>query len=274
MKKKSFPVSYFADSCSFKKMFLGRRDLNAIQMIFVSIFLVFLMLNPVVYHSKNVPEYDLNEFLPDLTKTVEKIPLADLQKIKVENHQLVQPQEPIKEDLLIVNPSEKEQNTMKNGIMFTKKTIEIKLKDDTDLTIAYPKSINGSDFNSNQDFLTMINKEWNNQNSVYRYFSMIILVSLLVVVTVLFLVFGASFFIWLTKKNQISTIKTYKESVNVVLNAMFIPTLLATIVGFISYDITVMLMIQSLGLGLVMLLIFVKTKFNDGYALDGKLSIN
>ncbi|MGO2083106.1 hypothetical protein [Vagococcus sp.] len=113
-----------------------------------------------------------------------------------------------------------------------------------------------------------MNDEWNNQNAIYRRLSSILLLTLLISISFTFFVFGTSFFIWLTRKNHLSNIKTFKEALNLILNASFIPTLSAMIIGFIQYDITLMLTVQSMGLALMILMIFVKTKFNDSLAKE------
>ncbi len=55
----------------------------------------------------------------------------------------------------------------------------------------------------------------------------------------------------------------HKESVNFISNCMGLPTLIALIIGLIQFDIVVMLMIQSVGLVVMLLLAFYQTRYND-----------
>ena len=99
----------------------------------------------------------------------------------------------------------------------------------------------------------------NNETAIF--FSQTITVAFLLVAMNSILVIGAAFFLWLTKKSRLSTIGSFKESTNVILNALGAGSLVAMLAGFIGADIILMIGIQSLGMLLMLFLAFLKTRF-------------
>ncbi|EAC9669803.1 DUF1189 domain-containing protein, partial [Listeria monocytogenes] len=93
------------------------------------------------------------------------------------------------------------------------------------------------------------------------FFSQTITVAFLLVAMNSILVIGAAFFLWVTKKSRLSTIGSFKESTNVILNALGVGSLVAMLAGFIGADIILMIGIQSLGMLLMLFLTFLKTRF-------------
>ena len=59
------------------------------------------------------------------------------------------------------------------------------------------------------------------------------------------------------------SITTYKETVNLVINLLSLPTILATLFGLIHFDIVLMVTIQTLGLLIMLVVVYAKTQFND-----------
>ncbi|MGC3139283.1 maltodextrose utilization protein MalA, partial [Enterococcus faecium] len=64
-------------------------------------------------------------------------------------------------------------------------------------------------------------------------------------------------------KSQLSSIQTFKESPNWMLNVMGIGSLAAAVVGFIHFDFILMLSVQTTITVLLLLWVFVKTRFKD-----------
>ncbi|MEG0255645.1 hypothetical protein [Vagococcus sp.] len=271
MKSSQFPVTYFANSFSSKKMFLNRNDLKVWQMIIVTIFLVFLMLNPVAINASKTPNLKLGDIMPSLSKEILKTDVGIFQEIKIENNQLVETKTKKVSDAIFINGSKEDFEKIKSGLNFETNQLVIKDENGLIFQLRYTESWDFSKLTSINDVNTWLTKEWNIQNTSYRILSTFFLVGLLVLSSTLFLIFGTSFFLWLTRKNHLSTIKTFKESVNITLNALFLSTLIAVVVGLVYYDVSMMLMIQAFGLAIEVLIIFAKTKFNDTLAVGGSL---
>lgn len=269
MKSSQFPVTYFANCFSAKKMFLNRRELKIWQMLIVIIFLIFMLLNPVAINANNSPEFKLDNIMPDLTKQVSESKFEEIKQITFTNNKLTEQESQKLSNEIYLNTSKKDFEKVKTGLNFENDKLVMKDENGLSFELRYTDDWNFESFSSVKDFENWLNKEWNAQNAPYRILSMTILVAVLVLSSTLFLVFGTAFFIWLTKRNHISSIKSYKESLNVTLNSLFLSTLIATIIGLIHYDITLMMTIQAFGLAIQVLIIFAKTKFNDNLA-EGK----
>ncbi|MBO0438496.1 hypothetical protein [Vagococcus fluvialis] len=274
MKVYQFPVSYFASSLSVKKMFLNRKNLNVWQMMIVIIFLIFMLLNPVALNANKTQEFKLDGIMPNLMNQVDKMVVEDLNTIEIVQGELKSTNQKLESSGMYLNESDNNFSEIETGLNFTKDQLIMKDKNGLKFNLRYTTDWNSSEWDSVESFKTWLTKEWNYQNTPYRIMSMTLLVSILVFSSTLFLVFGAAFFIWLTKKNHLSSIKSFKESVNLVLNALFLSHLIAMITGLIYYDITLILTIQSFGLAIQLLIIFAKTKFNDGLAKEGKIVID
>lgn len=273
MKSNHFPVSYIANCFTIKRMFIGRRSLSWWQLIFVMIFLMLVMMNPVALNAKSLPFMNLADVTPTLIKDLEDNPgnLKAIQQLEIKDNQLVTNQVGVTAPQVGVKLSDQEQEKLGTGLLFNQK--QLILKDDNGLsfTLVYPDDIILSELTDTKQLIEQLNTIWNQQTTSYRILATVSLIGLLLVVSTLILILGSSFFIWLTRKNQFSTIRTFKESLNIVVNALFIPTVVAVLSGFILYDLTLMLTIQALGLAVVVMLIFIKTKFNDGMAKTGKM---
>lgn len=271
MKSSQFPTNYFANCFSAKKMFLNRNELKVWQMILVTIFLIFVMLNPVAINANKSPELQLDSIMPNLMKALKESENVDFSAIQIKNDKLVETEAKQVTDSIYLNESKKDFEKVKTGLNFKEKTLEMKDKNGLVFELNYTDEWDFSTIDTTKAFTAWLTKEWNKQNAPYRILSMTFLVGVLVLSSTLFLIFGTSLFIWLTKKNHLSNIKSYKEAMNVTLNAMLLSTLVATIIGLIHYDISLMLMIQAFGLAIQILIIFTKTKFNDTLAVGGKL---
>ena len=269
MKSSQFPVSYFINALSPKKMFLNRFDLKIWQMLIVIVFLIFLMLNPVALNGNQFPEMKLKSVMPNLVESVEQADITFLNTLEFKEGQLSTKEKIQSGDRVFVNGDEASFSKVKTGLNFEKNQLVLKDQNGMTFNLKYVEDWSFANISSTKDFNEWLNKEWNRQTASYRTISLIFLIGILITCSTLFLVFGSSFFIWLTKKNHLSSIKSFKEAMNVTLNAMFLSTLLATIAGLIHYDISLMLMIQAFGVAITVLVIFSQTKFNDKVALNG-----
>ncbi|MBO0475810.1 DUF1189 family protein [Vagococcus sp. DIV0080] len=273
MKEYQFPISYFVSCFSPKKIFLNRRTLAYWQMLIVSIFLIFLLLNPVALNANKTQEFNLKSVTPDLVAQMDKMDMKNISSISITDSSLDNKETQQINDLIYVNASSESFDKVATGLNFEENQLVMKDKNGLTFNLRYTDSFSPTNWQTNEDFKSWLNEEWNAQNAAYRILSVTILVSLLVLSSTIFLIFGAAFFIWLTKRSHLSSIKTYKEALNVTINALFLPTLIAMILGLIHYDITLIMTVQSLGLALQILVLFVKTKFNDSFAKTGKISL-
>lgn len=110
------------------------------------------------------------------------------------------------------------------------------------------------------------NRQWyaENKNLVTMYF--VTLFGGIAFVTALLLWLGLAFFIWLT-----TSIQKYKESLNLVLNAMGGGAVLACLVGFVHFEFGSLLVILSFWTVIMISIMFWQTRLNDGYVATGRM---
>lgn len=108
-----------------------------------------------------------------------------------------------------------------------------------------------------------LSRQWFIQNRGFIVGSLLLSLFNLLLVSIVVISLGSSIFVYLTKKGQISTIRTYKESVNLIVNTLGMPTVVALILGLIQFNIITMIMIQTFGFIMMLLFVFMKTRFSD-----------
>lgn len=108
----------------------------------------------------------------------------------------------------------------------------------------------------------MLSEQWFIQNQVFIVAFFTLIISLIQFVMLILTVFGSALFLYFTKNSPITSIETYKESVNLLINAISLPTIIATLFGLISFNVITMQMIQVVGLIGMLMVIYFKTQFN------------
>lgn len=263
MIENKFPFSYFSTILSPKKIFKGRKNLTVMQMILTFIFLIFMLIIPVSINSDQVLKMDLGETMPTLWKQLDKVDMKEINQIDIKNNELINSTTRSIKNNIGIKMEESLFSKLNNGMNFKGNSLILKEAKGIETSLVYQDGMNFSDLSDTNSLKKMINKAWNNQNQPYIMISTVILSAFLIVLNVLLVTLGASFFIYLTRKNKNSSIKTFKESVNLVLNCLGLSTIVAVVFGVLFYDMSLMLTIQSLGMVLMLLAVFYKTNLND-----------
>ncbi|MBP1040747.1 DUF1189 domain-containing protein [Vagococcus sp. BWB3-3] len=268
MTKLPFPFSYFANIVTPRRVFLGRKSLTKFQLVVIFIFITALALIPVTVNMARSTNFQLAEIMPDMFKQVDHDTLMTIQaagfkdgQLAVEGSQMINSRGTIG-----VNLSEDQFKSVKSGISFGETAMILKDASGYEFKVSYTKDFNPQDFTTVEELKQGISSQWLKQNKAFVAFTMMLMSASLILVSNVILIVGGGFFVWLTKKNHLSSIKTYQESLNLVLNGLGLSTMLGMVVGLISFDMTLVLSIQSFGLVLMLLGVFVTTRFNDSYA--------
>lgn len=279
MKTDKFPLSYFNQIWTPKRSFKGRHQLNWLQLVIILVFLTSVLMIPVALNFVKMDSYPIDESYPDTFELIDDTVAAALQKTTIINGTLqMQPESEYKSKNGIVSIGSSEVQAKQklketNALVFTKNRFYLKNKEVPVSNVQYTKDFDLSSANSVKEIKAELSRQWFIQNRGYVMGSLMFLVFSILFVSTIFIVFGSAFFLYLTRKNSFSSIKTYKESMNLVLNALGLPTLVALISAFVQFDIVVMLTIQSLGIVLMILMVFYQTKFNDKASLENNKSI-
>ncbi len=170
------------------------------------------------------------------------------------------------EILVGVSLSEKQQSDHGTFIDFEKEQWVIQQKDKSGIrryTMNYSPSFQPDSVRTPEDFQRFLEREFYASNRPTIILSYSLSLGLVLFVMTSLILFGASFFLWMTRKSQLSSIHTFKESANLMLNVMGIGSMAAAVVGFIHFDFILMLSVQTTITVLLLLWVFVKTRFKD-----------
>ena len=279
MKTDVFPLIYFKNIWTPRMIFKKRHELNWFQLILVLFFLTSIVMVPVSLNFLKMETYPIEESYPETLALIDESVVAAFQAAISEDGALVTDpgSQVVKEKgvMSITNSDSviKENLKAENALIFSDNDLYLKNKGVPVSNVRYTKDFNPSQLNSVKDMKEAVSRQWFFQNRVYVIGSLLLVVFSILFVSTILIVLGSAVFLYLTKKNSFSSIKTYKESVNLILNALGIPTLLALISSFIQFDIVVMLTIQSIGLALMILMVFYTTRFNDKVPVRNNIKV-
>ena len=269
MKTDAFPLNYFKSIWSPRQIFKNRHQLNWFQIFIVLLFVNSLLMIPVSLNYTKMDTFPVEDTLPDSFGLIDESAVLKLQQGKYENGTLVFPESfvLISEKGTIsgmLTESEIEETLApENALIFQEKAFVIKEGSQSLSTIPYTKDFDLSKVTNTAELKEALSRQWFIKNKGYTVATLMFLVFTITLVSTLFLTFGSAIFLYLTRKSQFSSINSYKESVNLLTNCIGLPSLIALLIGSIQFDIVIMLMIQSVGLVIMLLFVFYKTRFND-----------
>lgn len=269
LKTDVFPLNYVKNIWSPLKAFKNRFVLTWPMMIVVIIFLNALMVIPVTLNYAEMESFPLDEYYPTAGKLVDDQVVDKLQKVDVSEGQMTIP-EPFhienKYGEVVGGLSIDEQETQissPNFIAFQENQLVLGEEGLPTATILYTRDVSFGEMETQEQVVEEISRQWFNQNRVLIVLVFSLLISTFLLFMLLFLVFGSAFLLYLTKKGHLTTITTYKESVNLILNNLGIPTFVSMLFGIFYFDLYIMVTIQTIGLVIYLIWIWYKVQFND-----------
>lgn len=274
MTKQPFPLNYFASIVTPRQVFRGRKALTKIQLAVIFIFITALSLIPVTVNMARSTHFNLSEIMPEMFKQVDHETLVAIQEAPFTDGRLNSQDMRLinKQGTVGFNLSEAELAKHQTAISFNETSMWLKDSSGYEFKVAYTKEFSPANYASIAELKQGISSQWLTQNKAFVALTMMLMSGSLIMVSHLILILGGAFFVWLTRKNHLSSIETYQESLNLILNGLGLSTLVGMIVGIISFDMTLVLSIQSFGLVLMLLGVFVRTRFNDSYAARSRHS--
>lgn len=270
LKTDVFPLNYVKNIWSPLKAFKNRFVLTWPMMIVVIIFLNALMVIPVTLNYAEMESFPLEEYYPiAASQLVDDQVLDEIQTVVVNEGQLSIP-EPFQVENAYgevvggLSLDEIENHiSSPNFIAFQENQLIIAEEGLPTATVLYTRDVSFDEMETKEEIVEEISRQWFNQNRVLIVLIFSFLISTFLLFMLLFLVFGSSFLLYLTKKGSLTTIKTYKESVNLILNSLAVPTFLAMLFGLFYFELYIMVTIQSLGMAAYLFWIWYKVQFND-----------
>ena len=270
LKTDVFPLNYVKNIWSPLKAFKNRFVLTWPMMIVVIIFLNALMVIPVTLNYAEMESFPLEEYYPiAASQLVDDQVLDEIQTVVVNEGQLSIP-EPFQVENAYgevvggLSLDEIENHiSSPNFIAFQENQLIIAEEGLPTATVLYTRDVSFGEMETKAEIVEEISRQWFNQNRVLIVLIFSFLISTFLLFMLLFLVFGSSFLLYLTKKGSLTTIKTYKESVNLILNSLAVQTFLAMLFGLFYFELYIMVTIQSLGMAAYLFWIWYKVQFND-----------
>lgn len=270
LKTDVFPLNYVKNIWSPLNAFKNRFVLTWPMMIVVIIFLNALMVIPVTLNYAEMESFPFEEYYPiAASQLIDDQVVDELQTVDVNEGQLSIP-EPFQVENAYgevvggLSLDEIENHiSSPNFIAFQENQLIIAEEGLPTATVLYTRDVAFGEMETKEEIVEEISRQWFNQNRVLIVLIFSFLISTFLLFTLLFLVFGSSFLLYLTKKGSLTTIKTYKESVNLILNTLAVPTFLAMLFGLFYFELYIMVTIQSLGMAAYLFWIWYKVQFND-----------
>lgn len=266
MNTKLFPINYFKSIRTPITAFIHRQQLSWPKLILVLLFLNALMTIPVTLNFAQRDTYPIESFYPNILNVLEEQPLAELKKADYHKGEM------IVADPFIFNNDygtvaggvhQEELMEEENILLFNQHEFVIKEEGAPTAKIPYTEDFSLKNIQNQKEALNALSRQWFVQNQAFVVAFFTFMISSFLLVMTLLVILGASFFLYLTKNSHITSITTYKETVNLVINLLSLPTILATLFGLIHFDIVLMVTIQTLGLLIMLVVVYAKTQFND-----------
>ncbi|MBG9978605.1 DUF1189 family protein [Ruoffia tabacinasalis] len=267
-----FPINYFITAFSAVKSFTQRQYLKHWQKLVVMILLASLMMIPLSFQLGRTTGADLTNYVPEVMDYIDESVVQELNTLDNSGTDLMITEEKIikENDELIIGlaPSTEAAETLlsdRGGIIYTS---DQTIFGEDSSSLFYQPYTGDKAMNEVEDvgsLKTLMSQQWFWSNRTSIVLTNYIQLSALIIVSLLLLVLGSSFFLSFMRKNDMYDINSYSEALTIVLNCLGLPTLIAMVIGLISGNPTTMLTVQGLLFVLMLMWVYWKTHFNDTY---------
>ena len=263
-----FPINYIKSTYPPLKAFQNRLLLSWPQMIFVFLMMTFSMLLPVYNHYQNVEVFSIEDFYPNVVEMIDDQTLEVLKSVDLNQGTLTLSNPfTIEYDQGIIagNITTKdysEYEDVPNVLLFRSQEFIIRDETGDERLISYSEqsTLNHQDKN---DFVQALSQMYTTQYRSEMIFTLTVVVYGFIFLFSLFIVFLYAYLIKSMKDFSMSSIVSYKEAVNFILNLIVFPTIAAVLFGFIRFNLILMMAIQVVSLIGLLIYVFRLTNFED-----------
>lgn len=269
MKTEIFPINYFKSIWTPIKTFVNRYKLSWPNMVVVLIFLNALMTIPVTINFAQMDSFPLEDLYPNAANILENEELPELTTATYQNGGMQVSDSTIHENDygLVASGLNREKTeeiaNAENAVLFEEDQFKIIEAGAPTTVVPYTENFSLAQADNHEDIIDVLSEQWFVQNQVFVVAFFTLIISVMQLVMLVLTVFGSALFLYFTKNSPITSITTYKESVNLLINAISLPTIIAMLFGLISFNVITMQMIQVIGLLAMLLVIYFKIQFND-----------
>lgn len=264
MNSDPFPINYIKSIYPPINALKNRHQLSWLQMILLFFLMTILMLLPVSNHYQNVDVFSIKDFYPNVVEMIDDEVVNELQQASFSEGTLTitEPFEIKTQDGVIVGGIETINDEKANVLVFNSNQFIIDDETGDERVVNYIEQINFN-FNNKNELLQVLSEMYTAQFRREITFTLTVIVYGFILVFSLFIVFLYAFLIKSMKDFSMSSIITYKEAVNLVLNLIALPTIIAVIFGFIRFNIILMMAIQVVSLIGLLVILYRQTNFED-----------
>lgn len=255
-----YPFSYFSSMIKPQKMFANRHAMTLWQRLFTTVFLIALLVIPSSLQTTQLTTYPLENFIDGIYAPLTEQVVMDLaQHSQFANGQLTYTGSRHHQDVTF--GKEVPQGT---GFTYQFATEQLTVrKGKTTMVDMTYQGFNADSFQDKQSLTATISQAWYQQNRLPISLTLTLISTCLLGANLLFIVLGATFFLYLTKKSALFHLQSVKECYNLALNCLGLPTMIACFVGLFGQTVTTVMTVQNVLFILVLLWVFFTTKFRD-----------
>lgn len=267
MKKIVYPITYFRDIWTPRRVFEGRRNMNYFQIVLTFLFLNALLLIPIALKTSSQQAFQFQQMLPTLSQTITNDDIIQIQRLNIKQHHLEETDRKIfsENNKVIIGQhlTKKEVSDHQNVLSFDQDKFIVKDSSGYHFEVYYTDDFSLIDIGTKKQLLKKLEQQWFRQNRGYVTFTMLMLMLNVLLINNFCILLVSAVLLWLARKKDFSSIKTMKESLTLLLNAQGLGTFLAFLIGWFLPDITVMVTFQSAGFILMLIATFLTTHFNE-----------
>lgn len=255
-----YPFSYFSSIFSPQKMFANRKQMNLWQRLFTTLFLIGLLALPSSFQIMKLDTYPLETFVEGVYEPLTESVVEELsQHASINNRQFDYTG---KLNWERVTFGDTVSSSSDFSYQFKSQSFIIR-KGNTILSELTYDNMTTSDFSNKEKLTTAISKKWYQSNQAVVGLSILAISLFSLTANLLFILCGASFFLFLTKTSRFFHFKTFSECYTFSLNCLGLPTIVACLIGLFGQPITTIFTVQNILFVLCLLWVFFKTKFRD-----------
>lgn len=263
----TYPFNYLKSIRNPITAFQNRHQLKWSQIAVVFTFITFLMTAPVYTHYQKVESFSFYDFYPEIVDMIDEEVISEIQQIDLNNGEMTN-QNSFKVEAdqgTIVIHSKINTNDYEDAINFLgfeKKQFVVRDDSEEPRIVPYLTTTSFKGKNKEQ-IIEELSEAYTITNGSGIIVSLILVIYGFILLFNAFVIFVYAYLLKSMQDFTMSSIITYRESVNLVLNLIAIPTILAMIFGFIRFNLITMFGIQVIALIAMLVYLFQQTQFID-----------
>lgn len=265
-----FPLNYFRTIFSPILAFKNRRHLKIWQITLLVLFLTGVLLLPMSLQLGKLQQAPLVDYTPNAVALIDEdliVAVNQLERTEVgyeiESLQIIE--EESSQVVALVPDTETASSLLegRTGIVLAPTAFYIQEANKPLINQSYLNDSALETVTTSEELSAELSRQWFEVNRLSIVLTNFINTWILMVTGTFMLLIGSSFFISLMKFTDRFSINSFNEALQLCLNCLGLPTIAATLIGFITGSPTTMLSAQGIGFVIVLIWVYWKTQFQD-----------